>query len=173
MIIIGIDPGLATIGFGVIDYTGGRFRTLDYGVLTTPAHTPVPERLEQIFADASALFAKYRPDAISMEELYFSKNITTGIPVAEARGVLLLAAQKTGVGVYEYNPAEVKQAIVGYGKAEKKQVMEMTRMLLNLKQIPRPDDAADALAVAVCHAHCSGSLNVYEMNRGAARRNIR
>ncbi len=173
MIIIGIDPGLATIGFGVIDYSGNRFRTLDYGVLTTPAHTPIPSRLEKIYSDAQALFAKYRPDAISMEELYFSKNVTTGIPVAEARGVLLLAAQKAGVNIYEYNPAEVKQAIVGYGKAEKKQVMEMTRMLLHLDKIPRPDDAADALAIAVCHAHCSGSLNVFAMNRGATRRNIR
>ena len=173
MIIIGIDPGLATIGFGVVEYVGNRFRTLDYGVLTTPAPTPIPSRLEKIYADAQALFAKYRPDAISMEELYFSKNVTTGIPVAEARGVLLLAAQKAGVNIYEYNPAEVKQAIVGYGKAEKRQVMEMTRMLLHLEKIPRPDDAADALAIAVCHAHCSGSLNVFQMNRGATRRNIR
>lgn len=172
MVIIGIDPGLATIGFGVIDYTGNRFKTLDYGVLSTPAHTPVPERLEKIFTDATALFAKYRPDAISMEELFFSKNVTTGIPVAEARGVLLLAAQKAGINVYEYNPGEVKQSIVGYGKAEKRQVMEMTRMMLHLEKIPRPDDAADALAMAVCHAHCSGSLNIYEMNRGATKRRI-
>lgn len=172
MIIIGIDPGLATIGYGVIDYTGNQFKTLDYGILSTPAHTPVPERLEKIYTDATALFAKYRPDAISMEELFFSKNVTTGIPVAEARGVLLLAAQKNGINVYEYNPREVKQSVVGYGKAEKRQVMEMTRMMLNLEKIPRPDDAADALAMAVCHAHCSGSLNIYQMNRGATRRRL-
>lgn len=172
MIIIGIDPGLATVGFGVIDYTGNRFTVLDYGILSTPPRTPVPERLAMLYSDASRLFAKYRPDAISMEELYFSKNVTTGIPVAEARGVLLLAAQHAGISVYEYNPGEVKQAIVGYGRAEKRQVMEMTRMMLRLEKIPRPDDAADALAMAVCHAHCSGSLNVFSMNRGATRRNI-
>lgn len=158
MIITGIDPGLATIGYGVVDHSSNKFRTLDYGVLTTPAGMPLPERLEKIYADSQALFAKYRPDAVAMEELFFNKNVTTGIAVAQARGVLLLSVQKAGVSVYEYTPLQVKQGIVGYGRAEKRQVMELTRMLLHLDKLPRPDDAADALALAVCHAHCAGSL---------------
>ena len=158
MRIIGIDPGFATIGYGVIDYTGNRFRVIEYGVMTTPAHTPFSERLESIFDQVTLLLEKHRPDAISMEELFFNTNITTGIQVAHARGVLVLGAKKKNIPIYEYTPLQVKQAITGYGRAEKRQVMEMTRSILGLPQIPRPDDAADALAIAVCHAHTAGSL---------------
>lgn len=158
MTIVGIDPGLATVGFGVIRYFKGKFTTLDYGTLTTKPNQPVSVRLEQVYSQANELLSKYRPDAVAIEELFFNTNVTTGIAVAQARGVLLLAAVKLGIEIYEYTPLQVKQAVVGYGRAEKKQVMELTRMLLRLDKIPRPDDAADALAIAVCHAHCSGSL---------------
>ena len=164
MVIFGIDPGFATIGYGVIDYTGNRFRVIEYGVMTTPAHTPFSERLESIFDQVTLLLEKHRPDAISMEELFFNTNITTGIQVAHARGVLVLGAKKKNISIYEYTPLQVKQAITGYGRAEKRQVMEMTKMFLNLDKIPRPDDAADALALAICHAHSAGS-SLYSEDR--------
>lgn len=164
MVIFGIDPGFATIGYGVIDYTGNRFRVIEYGVMTTPAHTPFSERLESIFDQVTLLLDKHRPDAISMEELFFNTNITTGIQVAHARGVLVLGAKKKNIPIYEYTPLQVKQAITGYGRAEKRQVMEMTKMFLNLDKIPRPDDAADALALAICHAHSAGS-SLYSEDR--------
>jgi crossover junction endodeoxyribonuclease RuvC len=148
----------------VIDYTGNRFRVIEYGVMTTPAHTPFSERLESIFDQVTLLLEKHRPDAISMEELFFNTNITTGIQVAHARGVLVLGAKKKNIPIYEYTPLQVKQAITGYGRAEKRQVMEMTKMFLNLDKIPRPDDAADALALAICHAHSSGS-SLYSEDR--------
>ena len=158
MKILGIDPGVATVGFGLLETSGTQQRILSCGVITTPAHTPLSSRLDRIYSDLEELIRSCDPEAISIEELFFSKNITTGIPVAHARGVILLCAFRCGVPVYEYTPMQVKQAVVGYGKAEKKQVMEMTRMLLNLSGVPRPDDAADALAIALCHIHSTGSF---------------
>ena len=158
MIILGIDPGLAIIGWGVVKYDGCRFQVLGYGSIQTPAGLLTEERLALIYDGMNQIIDKYKPDEMAVEELFFSKNITTGIAVAHGRGVILLAAEKLGVPVFEYTPMQVKQAVVGYGKAEKKQVMLMTQRLLNMKQIPRPDDAADALALAICHSRSATSL---------------
>ena len=157
MRILGIDPGYATIGFGLIESERGGVRMLSYGAITTPAGLPLSRRLYQISCDAEELIGKLRPDAISIEELFFNTNITTGIAVAHGRGVLLCAAEKCGVPLFEYTPGQVKLAVTGYGKAEKRQVMDMTKRLLHLAALPRPDDAADALALALCHARSSTS----------------
>ena len=158
MRILGIDPGYATIGFGVVDSEGGRQELVKCGVITTPAHTSLSSRLEQIYDDLTQLLELFRPDAVSVEELFFNTNITTGISVAQGRGVILLACQKAGVKIYEYTPLQVKQAVVGYGRAEKKQVMEMVKHICRLPAPPRPDDAADAVALALCHARSTTSL---------------
>lgn len=158
MIILGIDPGVATIGFGVIDAQRHKNTLIQYGVITTPPGIPLSNRLLQISNDMEELIHQFKPDEMAVEELFFSKNITTGIAVAHGRGVILLSAEKLGVPVFEYTPMQVKQAVVGYGKAEKKQVMLMTQRLLNMKQLPRPDDAADALALAICHSRAATSL---------------
>ena len=157
MIILGIDPGLAIIGWGVIEYRGSHFRTVAYGALRTPAGMRTEERLKMIFDGVTELIDTYHPDAVAVEELFFNTNITTGIRVAEARGVILLCAERAGVAVSEYTPLQVKQAVVGYGRAEKRQVISMVTVLLGLKEPPKPDDTADALAIAICHAHCGGS----------------
>ena len=157
MIILGIDPGVATIGFGLVRAERNRNQLLRYGVITTPPGIPLSNRLLQISNDMEELIHAFHPDEMAVEELFFTKNITTGIAVAHGRGVILLAAEKLGVPVFEYTPMQVKQAVVGYGKAEKRQVMELTRNILGLRKIPRPDDAADALALAVCHAHSASS----------------
>ena len=162
MRILGIDPGIATIGFGVVDTERNRQRLVQCGVISTPAHTSLSSRLEQIYDDMGELLTQFRPDAVSVEELFFNTNITTGIAVAHGRGVILLACRKAGVAVFEYTPLQVKQAVAGYGRAEKKQVMEMVRRLCNLQSPPKPDDAADAVALALCHARSSTSL----LNRG-------
>ena len=158
MIILGIDPGVATIGFGVIRAERGKNTLLRYGVITTPAGLPLSNRLLQISNDMEELIRTFKPDEIAVEELFFSKNITTGIAVAHGRGVILLAAEKLGVPVFEYTPMQVKQAVVGYGAAEKRQVMLMTQRLLGMKEVPKPDDAADALAIAICHGRSATSL---------------
>lgn len=152
MRILGIDPGVATIGFGLVEADRTKAHMVTYGAITTPAGLPLSKRLYQIFSDMEDLIGQLKPEAISVEELFFNTNITTGIAVAHGRGIILLAAEKCGVPLYEYTPSQVKMAVVGYGKAEKRQVMDMTRRLLNLKTVPRPDDAADALALALCHA---------------------
>lgn len=157
MIILGIDPGYAIVGYGVIRYEGNHYTTLDYGAVTTPAKTEFSSRLELIYDGVSDVIGRFHPEALAAEQLFFNTNTTTAIDVAQARGVILLAARKQGVPVYQYTPLQVKQAVVGYGRAEKRQVMEMTRVLLNLRTIPKPDDTADALAIAICHAHTSGS----------------
>ena len=157
MIILGIDPGLAIVGYGIIEYKNMKFRTLGYGAITTPAHTPVEERLVKIYSELDALIKKYCPDEIAVEELFFNTNITTGITVAEARGVILLAAAQNGLEISEYTPLQVKQSVVGYGKAEKSQVILMVKTLLGLDKPPRLDDTCDALAIAICHAHTGGS----------------
>lgn len=157
MIILGIDPGLAIVGWGVIEYQSSRFRTIAYGSIQTPAGTRTEERLKAIYEGVVQLIREYHPDAMAIEELFFNTNITTGIRVAEARGVILLAAEQEGIAIQEYTPLQVKQAVVGYGRAEKKQVISMVTVLLGLKKPPKPDDTADALAIAICHAHCGGS----------------
>ena len=158
MRILGVDPGVATIGFGLIEADRGRQRLLRYGVVTTPAGLPLSRRLLQISEDMEELLATFRPDEAAVEELFFSKNITTGIAVAHGRGVILLALERAGVPVYEYTPMQVKQAVAGYGGAEKRQVMLMTQRLLKMREVPRPDDAADALAIAICHGRSATSL---------------
>ena len=157
MRILGIDPGYATIGFGLIEGARAQYRMVTYGAITTPAGVPLQNRLLEIYQDMLTLLDHFKPDAVSVEELFFNNNITTGIGVAQARGVLLLAAERRGVPIFEYTPSQVKQAVVGYGKAEKRQVMDMTKRLLKLAKTPRPDDAADALALALCHARSSTS----------------
>ena len=157
MIILGIDPGFAIVGFGVLKSESGKQTLQTCGAITTPAGLPLPARLLQIENDMAQLFDAFRPDAMAIEELFFTNNITTGIGVAEARGVILAATERAGVPIYEYTPSEVKIAVTGYGKAEKRQVMDMVKRLLNLKAMPRPDDAADAVAIALCHARSFSS----------------
>ena len=158
MRILGIDPGVAIVGFGVVDSEGGTQRMVQYGAINTPANTPLAARLVQIEQDLMELLDQFKPDEVAIEELFFSKNITTGIAVAHARGVILATVEKAGIPLYEYTPMQVKQAVVGYGLAEKNQVMDMTKRLLKLRSVPKPDDAADALAVAICHARSATSL---------------
>ena len=158
MVVLGIDPGVATIGFGVVRAERGKNTLLQYGVITTPAGIPLSQRLVQISEDMEQLIHQFKPDEMAVEELFFSKNITTGIAVAHGRGVILLAAEKLGVPVFEYTPMQVKQAVVGYGAAQKRQVMLMTQRLLGMKEVPKPDDAADALAIAICHSRSATSL---------------
>ena len=158
MRILGIDPGVAIVGFGVIESDRGTQQMIQYGAITTAAGLPLATRLAQIAADVEQLIVRFKPDEIAVEELFFSKNITTGIAVAHARGVILCTAERLQVPIYEYTPMQVKQAVVGYGLAEKPQVMDMTRRLLKLKSVPKPDDAADALAIAICHARSATSL---------------
>ncbi len=156
-VIIGIDPGIAIVGYGVIEYSRNKFRTLAYGALTTPAHTPVEYRLSLIYNDMNLLLDKYKPDEMAIEELFFNSNTTTAISVAEARGVILLSAARKSVAVSEYTPLQVKQSVVGYGKADKKQVILMVKTILGLDKVPKLDDTADALAIAICHAHSGAS----------------
>ncbi len=151
MVIMGVDPGYAIVGFGFVRYTPPRFVPVEYGSIITQADTPFEQRLEIIFKRTTELIEKRKPDALSIERLYYANNAKTVIGVAEARGVILLAAQLKGVPVYEYTPLQVKQAVTGYGQAIKPQMQEMTRRLLCLKEIPKPDDTADALAIAICH----------------------
>ena len=153
MLILGIDPGYAIVGIGVIRYEGNKFRILEYDAITTPAGIPAPMRLKHIYEQINAYLDKYKPDAVAIEELFFNNNAKTAIAVGQARGVLLLAAANRGIPICEYTPLQIKQAVTGYGRADKTQMQQMVKMLLNLNHIPKPDDAADALAVAICHAH--------------------
>ena len=157
MRILGIDPGLAIVGWGVIESVRGAVRPIAYGAITTPAHTNIEERLLIIKKDLEDVIDRYRPDEMAIEELFFNTNITTGIAVAEARGVILCTAHALGVKISEYTPLQVKQAVVGYGKAEKGQVISMVTSLLKLPKPPKPDDTADAIAIAICHANSAGS----------------
>ena len=157
MRILGIDPGFALVGWGIIDSERGNIRPVAYGAITTPAHTSLESRLLTIQRDLESLIEKYKPDEMAIEELFFNTNITTGIAVAEARGVILCTAHRLGLKISEYTPLQVKQAVVGYGKAEKHQVISMVTSLLKLPKPPKPDDAADAVAIAICHSQCAGS----------------
>ena len=158
MRILGIDPGIATVGFGVIESERGRQKYIRCGVITTPPGIPLSERLDQIYTDLEELVKAFKPDAVAIEELFFNTNSTTGIAVAHGRGVILLALRRSGVPIYEYTPLQVKQAVVGYGRAEKRQVIDMVKRILNMKNAPKPDDAADAVAIALCHARSATSL---------------
>lgn len=158
MRILGIDPGYAIVGYGVVDYAKNRFSVAGYGAITTKAKTPFEERLRVIYDDMLQVIDMYKPDRLSIEKLYFNTNSTTAIDVAQARGVIVLAAKQRGVEIFEYTPLQVKQAVTGYGRAEKHQVMEMVKNLLSLKAIPKPDDTADALAIAICDGHYSDSI---------------
>ncbi len=157
MRILGIDPGFAIVGWGIIDSARGNIRPVAYGAITTPAHTSLESRLLTIQQDLESLIEKYKPDEMAIEELFFNTNITTGIAVAEARGVILCTAHRLGLKISEYTPLQVKQAVVGYGKAEKHQVISMVTSLLKLPKPPKPDDAADAVAIAICHSNSNGS----------------
>ena len=152
MRILGIDPGYAIVGFGILEAERGQARLLRCGAINTPAGIPMPRRLLQIQEDLETLIREFSPDVMAIEELFFNTNVTTAIGVAQARGVILAAAARLGVEIFSYTPSQVKIAVVGYGKAEKRQVMEMTRRILGLSAVPRPDDAADAVAIALCHA---------------------
>ncbi|WP_425446038.1 crossover junction endodeoxyribonuclease RuvC [Dethiothermospora halolimnae] len=163
MVIVGLDPGIAILGYGVVQYKGNKFNVLDYGVLTTEPKNSFPERLKILYDDLTQLLDKYNPDTVAIEELFFNKNVKTAITVGQARGVQVLAAVNKGIDIYEYTPLQVKQGVVGYGRAKKKQVQEMVKLLLNLKSIPKPDDAADALAVAICHAHSGNFRSMFKI----------
>lgn len=169
MRILGIDPGYAIVGVGVIEYNGHSFRTLEYGAITTPAGMDFPARLEMIYSQMQEVLMLYKPESMAVEKLFFNTNTTTAIEVAEARGVILLSAQQAGVPVYEYTPLQVKQAVVGYGRAEKRQVIEMTKKLLLLTRTPKPDDVADALAIAICHAHSAPSSVAKQLMQAMGR----
>lgn len=158
MRILGIDPGYATIGYGVIEYDNFHFKPINYGVVITKPDKVFADRLCDIFSDINTLIETYKPDCMSIEKLYFNTNTTTAIDVAQARGVIILAARMAKINIFEYTPLQVKQSITGYGRAEKRQVMEMVKNLLRLNSVPKPDDTADALALAICHGHTSGSL---------------
>ena len=161
--IIGIDPGYAIVGYGIVDYAGNRFRTVDYGAVTTEAGKPFDQRLEAVHDGLAAVLERYRPEAMALEKLFFTTNQKTAIDVAQARGVIQLCAVKRGIAVHEYTPLQVKQAVTGYGKADKNQVQQMTKTLLGLDAVPKPDDTADALAIAICHAHTAGSsISAYQ-----------
>lgn len=165
MVIFGIDPGYAIVGCGVVRYERNNFSLMGYGAVTTDKDTPFNTRLKQIYDGLTELLEKFKPDAVSIERLYFNTNQKTAIDVAQARGVIVLAVENAGIPIFEYTPLQVKQSIVGYGRAEKSQVQEMTRTFLHLDKIPKPDDAADALALAICHGHSSSSL-ILGLNRG-------
>lgn len=163
MLILGIDPGYATVGFGFVNYRAPRYAPGKYGAILTPADDPFEKRLETIYNSVCRLIDTHHPDAVSIEKLYYANNAKTVIGVAEARGVILLAARQKGVPIYEYTPLQVKLAVTGYGQAIKTQVQEMTRRLLCLKSVPKPDDTADALALAICHAQNSCRRSVIEV----------
>ncbi|PAB60885.1 crossover junction endodeoxyribonuclease RuvC [Anaeromicrobium sediminis] len=153
MRILGIDPGIAIVGYGIIDYVGNKFKTVDYGAITTDSKMKTSKRLKVIYDSLQELIQVHKPDVIAIEELFFNKNVKTALIVGHARGVCILAGENFNLNIFEYTPLQVKQGIVGYGRAEKKQVQIMVKTLLNLKSVPKPDDVADALAVAICHAH--------------------
>lgn len=165
MIILGIDPGYAIVGVGIIEYNGNKFKTIAYDAITTHAKTATSLRLKTIYDDINFCIDKFRPDAIAIEELFFNNNAKTAIAVAQARGVLVVSAANRGIPIYEYTPLQIKQSVAGYGRADKQQVQHMVKALLGLNTIPKPDDAADALAVAICHANASTMNEQLSLNR--------
>jgi len=156
LIVLGIDPGYAILGYGVVENSGNTLRAVDFGVIETPTDMPFPERLERLYLGTRQLVEQFRPDTVAFEELFFYRNVTTAIQVGAGRGVAILAAQQSGLPLYEYTPMQIKLAVTGSGHADKKQVQQMVRILLKLSAVPKPDDAADALAAAICHAGTIG-----------------
>lgn len=161
--ILGIDPGYAIVGFGVVEYDNYKFTPVHFGAITTEAGTDFTLRLKTIYDDMNTVLDTFKPEAMAIEKLFFNTNQKTGIDVAQARGVTVLAAVNRGIPIFEYTPLQVKQSVVGYGRAEKKQVMEMTRRILGLAEVPKPDDTADALAIAICHGHSGGGVKIPKM----------
>lgn len=159
MVILGIDPGYAIVGYGVIKYEGGKMSVIDYGKITTEANIPLSKRLKLIYDSLTQLIETFKPDVVAVEELFFNSNVKTAIAVGHARGVIILAAANKNIKIAEYTPLQIKQAVVGYGRADKNQVQQMVKMFLKLKEVPKPDDTADALAVAICHANSSALSN--------------
>jgi crossover junction endodeoxyribonuclease RuvC len=157
--VLGIDPGIAIVGFGVVDQQGNRLKAIEYGSIQTEAKFTTATRLKQIYDACTLLFKKHQPQVVAIEKLFFNRNVTTAFTVGQARGVMMLAAEEAGIPVTEYTPLQVKMAVVGYGQAEKRQVQEMVKVLLGLSQIPKPDDVADALAIAICQAHSAIALH--------------
>ena len=153
MRILGIDPGIAIVGYGVVDKEGNRYKTVAYDAVTTHAHTPLEERLEKVYNGVDEIIKAYKPDVMSIEELFFNNNAKTALTVGQARGVIILAAVQNKIPIYEYTPLQVKQALTGYGRAGKAQIQQMMKSILGLSEIPKPDDVADALAIAVCHGN--------------------
>ncbi|WP_322488813.1 crossover junction endodeoxyribonuclease RuvC [Chloroflexus sp.] len=164
MRVLGIDPGTATMGWGVVEMAGGQLRLIETGALTTPAGMPQPERLLQLYNGLRAIIERLRPNTAAVEELFFGKNVNTALTVGQARGVVLLALAQAGIPVHEYKPLAVKQAVAGYGGADKRQMQEMVRLTLGLTTVPRPDDAADALAIAICHAYTAPNLQRFGLS---------
>jgi crossover junction endodeoxyribonuclease RuvC len=162
MLILGIDPGTAITGYGLVGGEGDELTLAGYGVITTSSDSPLPQRLQILYQELRGLIARYRPTAVAIEELFFSRNVRTALAVGQARGIALLAAAEAGLPVHEYTPLQVKQAVVGYGRATKDQVQQMVRMLLGLDFVPQPDDAADAIAVAICHLHSNRLATMLE-----------
>lgn len=163
MIILGIDPGIAILGYGIVKYEGNKFTPINYGAITTDANTPMPERLGILHRGLGKLIEAYKPDAFAVEELFFNKNVKTALTIGHARGVILLTAHQYGLNIFEYTPLQVKQAVVGYGRAQKQQIQQMVKILLNLDDIPKPDDAADALAIAICHGNSSARGEMFRI----------
>ncbi|KRQ87511.1 Crossover junction endodeoxyribonuclease RuvC [Caloramator mitchellensis] len=163
MRIIGIDPGIAIVGVGIIEYTNNKFKVIDYFAITTTPKNTMPERLEIIYNRLDEILRLYNPDAVAFEELFFNMNAKTALTVGQARGACVLCAQKRKLNIFEYTPLQVKQAVVGYGRADKKQMQQMVKVLLNLNEIPKPDDVADALGIAICHAHSSNFKDMFRI----------
>lgn len=164
MIIIGVDPGYAIVGIGVVEYAGNKFRPIEYGAVTTPAGMATEDRLKKIYDEMTRLIDKHKPDAVAIEELFFNSNQKTAINVAQARGVILVAVRNRNIPIYEYTPLQVKQSVTGYGRADKQQIQQMVKTLLHLNVIPKPDDAADGLALAICHAHSNKINKMFGLN---------
>ncbi len=168
MIILGIDPGYAIIGYGVLEYKNNKFRVIDYGAITTDASMDMFDRFKLIYDEMNVIIEQYRPEFLAIEELFFNSNQKTAINVAQARGILLLSALNHNLRIFEYTPLQVKQAVAGYGRADKQQVQQMVKLLLNLEKVPKPDDTADALAIAICHGH-SYNPNMNRQLKGQPR----
>lgn len=161
MRILGIDPGFATVGYGVLDYEGNKFKTVEFSAILTDSKVDFSKRLKILYDECSEIIKRTKPDCVAYEELFFNTNVKTAIAVGHARGVLILAAENNNIPVFEYTPLQVKQAVVGYGRADKNQVQQMVKAILCLEKVPKPDDVADALAIAICHAHSSKMYSLY------------
>ncbi|RDY20443.1 crossover junction endodeoxyribonuclease RuvC [Criibacterium bergeronii] len=162
MIVLGIDPGIAIVGYGLIDYDGNTFRTISYGAITTPAHASLSTRLKTIYDDLTSIITSYKIDCVAIEELFFNKNVKTALDVAQARGVIVVACMNNNIPLYEYTPLQVKQGVVGYGRAVKSQIQEMVKIMLNLPKVPKPDDVADGLAIAICHCNVGEKKEIFK-----------